>query len=260
MNGLRGATGFLTRIPVGATTFADGDADAAIASAVPWFPVVGALVGIAVGLVYWAGALVLPTSTAAALAIAGSMILTGAFHEDGLADSADALWGGYERDRRLAILKDSRHGTFGVSALVVSIIVRVSALAALTPGWTSVGALLGANAIGRGAAVALMGTSTPARVDGLGASYVRALRPRHIVAGAVAAVALGLVGLGGWVVPALALAALAALATRALTNAKLGGIVGDVLGALEQVVELAVLVLAAAIVHEHDRRLGWWPR
>jgi len=260
MNGLRGAAGFLTRIPVGATTFADDDADAAIARAVPWFPVVGAFVGIVVGLAYWAGALVLPSTTAAGLAIGCSMILTGAFHEDGLADSADALWGGYDRDRRLAILKDSRHGTFGVSALVVSIIVRVSALAGLAPGWTSIGALLGAHAVGRGAAVALMGTTAPARPDGLGATYVQALRPHHVVFGVTAAAALGIVGLGGWCIAALVLAALAALATRALANAKLGGIVGDVLGALEQVVELAVLVLAAAIVHEHHRRLGWWPR
>jgi adenosylcobinamide-GDP ribazoletransferase len=195
---------------------------------------------------------------AATVAVSVGVVVTGAFHEDGLADTTDALWGAYDRPGRLAILKDSRHGTFGVGALVLSTLVRVGALAALAPGRTALGALVAAHAVGRGASVALMATTPNARDDGL-ASYVRSMRPRQAVVSLVVATALGTAGLAGWIVPAVAIAAFSTWIVRRVSMDKLGGIVGDVLGAAEQVVELAVAVLAAAVVHRGVRALGWWP-
>ena len=259
MSGLRLALGFLTRIPVGATTEPAADADAALARAVPWFGAVGAAVGALAAAVYAAARWALPAPAAATVAVATSLVLTGAFHEDGLADSADALWGGYDRDRRLAILKDSRHGTYGVAALTLALVLRITLLASLAPA-TAVGALVAAGALGRGVAIVLMATTEPARPEGLGASYVRALRPAGAVAGIGVAVALGTGGLAGWV----ALAAPAALAmawiVRRVGVAKVGGIVGDLLGAAEQLGELAVLGVAATVVHRHAPPWGWWPR
>jgi adenosylcobinamide-GDP ribazoletransferase len=260
VSGFIDAVTFLTRVPVGRRgSVVPGDADRALAGAVPWFGVVGALVGAAAAAVYAGAHWLLPAAPAAACAVAAAVLLTGAFHEDGLADSADALWGGYERERRLEILRDSRHGTFGVAALALALVLRVTSLASLPP-WTAAGALIAAGALGRGAAVVLMATAPTARSDGLGASYVRALRRRHVVAALAASLGLGVAGLGGWVVAAVPAALAGALAVRRLAMVKLGGIVGDVLGAAEQVAELAVLAAAAAVVHRSAGPIGWWPR
>ncbi len=262
MSGLVDAVRFLTRVPVDRRAIDDGlpapDPDRMIADAVPWFPVVGALVGALVGLVYWAAAWALPTPVAATVAVSVGVGVTGAFHEDGLADTADALWGSYDRERRLAILKDSRHGTYGVSALVLSTVLRITVLAALAPGRTALGALVAAHAIGRGAAVAMMGTTPNARDEGL-AAYVRSTRRGQIAAGVVGAMVLGLAGLAGWLLPAAILAAALTWIVRRLAMDKLGGIVGDVLGAAEQVVEIGVMIVALAVVHRSASPLGWWP-
>lgn len=260
MNGLRLAGSFLTRLPVGAAREPVlADPDRALARAVPWFGVVGAVVGGLTALAYAAAHWALPPLPAAFVAVAVAVVVTGAFHEDGLADSADALWGGYEPERRLAILKDSRHGTFGVAALVLGLGLRVSLLAALGPA-SAAGALVAAGALGRGAAIVLMTTTAPARAEGLGASYVHALKPLAAAVGLAAAVALGAAGLAGWVVVAVPVALLTTWTARRLAVTKLGGVVGDVLGAAEQLAELAVLMVAVAVVHRGGAPLGWWPR
>lgn len=260
MNGLRLATSFLTRVPVGAASEPPpADPDAALARAVPWFPVVGAAVGAGCGAVYAGAHWLLGPLPGAVVAVAVAVVATGAFHEDGLADSADALWGGYERERRLAILKDSRHGTFGVSALVLGLGLRIALLATLPP-TTAFGALVAAGALGRGAAVGLMATTPAARIDGLGAAYVHALRPTQTVVGVGAAVLLGAAGLAGWVAVAAAAVVVTSWVARRLALAKLGGLVGDALGAAEQLGELAVLLVAAAVLHHAGSPIGWWPR
>src|SRR5690606_32357151 len=121
--GLRTAWIFLTRVPIGDDPRPD------VSRAVPWFPVVGASVG-AVAAAVWAGAneLLAPLPSAALAITIGAMV-TGAFHHDGLADMADAFGGGWGREQRLRILKDSRHGTYGVMALVCAVLLQVSALA-----------------------------------------------------------------------------------------------------------------------------------
>ena len=259
MSGLRDATTFLTRVPLGARALDEDGADATLARAVPWFGVVGALVGGATALVYAAAHWALPATSAACIAVASAVVLTGAFHEDGLADCADALWGGYDRERRLAILKDSRHGTFGVAALVLALALRIALVSSLRPR-DAAGALVAAGALGRGAAVALMATTAPARADGLGASYVRALRRRDVVIALVLAAALGVGGLAGWAAVAAPAALVAALVVRRLAIVKLGGLVGDALGAAEQLAELATLAVAAAVIRRGASPLGWWPR
>ena len=259
MSGFLAALSFLTRVPAGAAAGAPADPDRALARAVPWFGGVGALEGAWTAAVYALARWALPAGAAATVAVTAAVVVTGAFHEDGLADSADALWGGYEVERRLAILKDSRHGTFGVAALALALVLRITLLASLGPA-LAVGALVAAGALGRGAAVALMATTAPAAPTGLGAAYVRALRPAGAAAGLAVALALGAAGLAGWALVAAVVALMGALLVRRLAVAKLGGIVGDVLGAAEQVGELAVLGVAAAVVHRHGHAFGWWPR
>ena len=130
---LRWAWAFLTRLPGGAHPETDRD----LGRSVPWFPLVGVVIGGLSGAVYWALHGPIGALLAAVLAVAAGVIATGGFHEDGLADTADAL-GGANRERRLEIMKDSRAGVFGVLALVLSTLVRVFAVSRLDPvdGWS----------------------------------------------------------------------------------------------------------------------------
>ena len=244
MKGLLGAVSFLTRVPVpGAGVREAGE----LAGSVPWFPVVGAAVGLAEAGVYAGARVLLPPLVAAAVAVVAGIGLTGAFHEDGLGDTADAFAGGTDRDSTVRILKDPRLGTFGVLAVAASLLLRVAAVAALPPA-AAVAALPAAGALSRAVAVATM-TALPAATDtGLGASYVRALsRPRALVGAAAGLlVAVALVGVAAlWAAAAAGLAAalLGRLATR-----RLGGVTGDVLGAVQQAGEVLVLLAAVAAV------------
>ena len=243
---LRRAWAFLTRLPGGAHP---GD-ERELGRSVPWFPVVGAVVGALSGTVYWALHGALGASLAAVLAVAVGAIATGGFHEDGLADTADAL-GGSSRERRLEIMKDSRVGVFGVLALVLSTLVRVFAVSSLAP-VDGLIALVVAHMLGRTMAVATMGVAPAVAGAGLGHSYTAHL-PRTwtavaVLASSAAAVSLGLPG-----AVSLAAAAAGALLVWVVARRAFGGTTGDVLGAAEQVVEMAVLVSAAALAADH----GW---
>lgn len=200
----------------------------------------------------------LPTAASAALCLAANALATGCFHEDGLADAADGLGGGTTRAARLTIMKDSRVGTFGASALVLSFLLRAAALAGVM---TSLGA---------GAAVAawmvvaplarLFGLAPlfllkPARADGLAAL---AQRPAAGPLARGAALALALAALGA-LAGGLGLAALmaglvgAAAATAALVSLSrrlIGGQTGDIAGAAEQLAEIALLLAFSATLFQ----------
>jgi adenosylcobinamide-GDP ribazoletransferase len=247
LGGLRAALTVLTRIPVGSAPLR--------AEAQRWapafFPVVGAFVGAITGLVYLAflGVGALPS---AALAVASGLLLTGALHEDGLADTADALGGASTRERLFDILKDSRTGSFGAAAVAITVLLRASLLAALGAdgGW----ALVLVHATARLAPVWLM-TALPYVTDPKtrkNAALERPTRERALLASS-APLALLFVGLGlGWLslVDVLVFVALGALSTMYLGHRfhlRAGGYTGDFLGATEQVVECALL-LALALV------------
>jgi adenosylcobinamide-GDP ribazoletransferase len=251
--GLPAAVQFLTRVPVRLRREPD------MATAVPWFPVVGALVGAAVG--GTAAGLWHVTSplVAATVAVLVGVLVTGAFHEDGLADVADAFAGGWTVERRLEILKDPRHGSYGVAALSGSILVRAVALAAIAGPAAILWSAIAAHVLGRGAAVAAMGVVPVARPEGLGADVARSLPAARSVVGVIAAAILAAgalvarFGFGGDVawptVAALAATVGATALVALLAHRKIGGLTGDVLGTVEQVTECAVLVVLASRWH-----------
>jgi adenosylcobinamide-GDP ribazoletransferase len=214
--------------------------------------VVGAGVGVVVGGVYVGAGGLLPPLPAAALAVVAGVGLTGAFHEDGLGDTADAFAGHHDRDGTVRILQDPRLGTFGVVAVAASLLLRVTALAALAPA-AALAALPAAHALSRAGAVAAMAAFPPAGDTGLGAGYVLALSRRRALAGAAAGLAVALALLGAAALWAAAAAALAALALGRLAVRRVGGITGDVLGAVQQVGEVSTLLAAAAVV----TAVGW---
>jgi adenosylcobinamide-GDP ribazoletransferase len=174
------------------------------------------------------------------LAVGAAILLTGGLHEDGLADMADGFAGGGTRDEKLAIMRDSRIGSFGTLALIFSVLCRVAALASLADIGIVMAALVAGHASSRAGMTAVMHALPNARGDGLSAS---AGRPDRMAAGvglAVAAVAALLLlqgaGLIAFVIGAGATAGVAWLAQR-----QIGGQTGDVLGATEQVAQAAFL-------------------
>jgi adenosylcobinamide-GDP ribazoletransferase len=239
--GLLGAVSFLTRVPTGTGAVQPAD----LARFVPWFPLVGALVGAAVaGLYVGAGAL-LPPLVAAAVAVTAGVAVTGALHEDGLGDTADAFAGGGDREDTVRILEDPRLGTFGVVAVAASLLLRVAAVAALGPS-AALAALPAAHALSRAAAVGLMAAVPAAAETGLGAAYARALGGRRALLGVAAGMVIAVALLGAWALPAAALAGLAAAWLGRLARRRLGGVGGDVLGAVQQAGEILTLLVAVA--------------
>ena len=186
-------------------------------------------------------ALGVPPLLAALVFVATQVALTGAMHEDGLADSADGLWGGWERKRRLEIMKDSHIGSYGVIALILSLAARVLALGALLAqsGW--LWSLLAVAMLSRAAMPALMAALPHARDTGLSHAQGRAPRDTALTAAALAALG-ALLFTGGTGIALSLLAALSALACAAIARSKIGGQTGDILGATQQVTEIALLI------------------
>ncbi|MEM7095306.1 MAG: adenosylcobinamide-GDP ribazoletransferase [Actinomycetota bacterium] len=239
---LRVALGFLTRIPVGDV---GGGKPVELARAVPWFPLVGLLVGLAHGGAWRGLAEVTTPFVAAACATALALLITGAFHHDGLADIADAFGGGWTVEQRFEILKDSRLGTYGTAALASAIVIEVGAVASLEPrdGFL---ALVGAHGVGRAMAVLTM-VVAPIAGDGLGASYVTDLSWPWAVMGSAVALAVAAVVSPVLFVWPLVGAAVAAALVIALSIRKIGGVTGDVLGAITVLAALAALVVTTAV-------------
>lgn len=241
---LRVAVAFLTRLPM---PHPEGPSPANFVRAHRAFPVVGAAIGLAVGLIYLClAALGVPAVTAAALALGASAIITGALHEDGLADIADGFGGGRDKAAKLEIMRDSRLGTYGALILLVSFAAKLSALAAL-PRDTVVPALIVCHAMARGILPVMSIALPQARAHGLATS---AGTPTAATAASavVAALVIGLLVLPWTIAAAAALAAAAsALAVALLAQWQIGGKTGDVLGGGEQVAETAILVLLAAL-------------
>jgi adenosylcobinamide-GDP ribazoletransferase len=236
----------VTILPLGPSTqISDGD----IARAGWTFPVAGLLVGLLGAAIYAiANRFGLPSTAAALLALAGTIIITGALHEDGLADSADSL-GGRTRDRKLEIMRDSRIGSFGVCALVISLGLRWTALAAIAAPRSVLIALLLAHAAARAGLPLFMALVPPARTDGLAAGAGRPAGPTTAIALGLGAVMLA-IGFGaGKAILAVALLAIIGLAVAWLAIRQIGGLTGDVLGAYEQLAEIAILLMAAALFH-----------
>ncbi len=251
MTGLLGAIVFLTRLPVRTSRSLD------TARSVPWFPFVGLLIGTLVGGI---AALLEPWSSpyvAAGVAVVVGLLVTGAFHEDGLGDVADAFVGGWTREDRLRILKDSRHGTYGVVALVSSIALRFIALGALVdagPKSALIGAIA-AHGLARSAAVGTMLVARPATGEGLGSEYVARLRRIPTAVGIAVTVSVVVVIAGWWTAVALGSAVVTTAMVIAWSKRKIGGFSGDVLGAVEQCAEITVFVVLSIVAGHHQ---PWW--
>ncbi len=214
---------------------------AALKRASRMFAVVGLFVGLAGGIVYAIAVEIgFASWLAAAIAVGAAILLTGGLHEDGLADMTDGFAGGGTRDEKLAIMRDSRIGSFGTLALIFSVLFRVAALASLADIGIVIAALVAGHAASRAAMTAVMHALPNARSDGLSAGVGRPDRTAAIIGLAVAAVA-ALVLLQGAGLLAIIFAAGATAGIAWLAQRQIGGQTGDVLGATEQIAQAAFL-------------------
>jgi len=221
-----------------------------------WFPVVGAVIGLAVGGVWWLAGRAWPLAAAAGIALASDVVLTGYLHLDGLADAADGLLPPMERDRRLEVMRDPAVGAFGAVTLVVVLVLRFGAFASTV----AVPLVVGALWCGSRAAMAVVARTAPyARPGGLAAAFVDSgpdSPPGHSrqmsgvlvpgVVGIVLAVGMAVLGRGGHGLAAVGAEWVAMAGVVVLAQRRIGGFTGDVLGAAGVVGEtVGLLVLAA---------------
>lgn len=239
---------FLTRLPVPAVPMVEGDLRRATAV----FPLVGALVG---GLALGAFALVEPllgALPAAIAAVAVAVAVTGAFHEDGLADTYDGLWGGWDPAARVQIMRDSRIGTYGACALVLGLAARIGLLAGLTlPG--AARALLVGHTVSRAVILVQIRWLAPISDRGSGAQVADPLGLLGSSVAALTTFVVCILAVGWWTPAVLAAALLVTAMLRRSARRRIGGLTGDVLGATQQLALLAVLATVVAI----DRAQLW---
>lgn len=238
---IRLAAAFLTILPVGP----DGTAEAtAVASSFGWFPLVGFGIGVTLCAADWLLAPFFGHALRSVLIVLILTALTGALHLDGVADTADALGAGKNRERALEIMRDSRIGSYGAIALLFVIVLKVLAIAS-RGGSARYAMLYMAPGLGRWAMVALASGLDYLRAEGAGAVMLARDRRRNLrLATATAVIALApLVMLHA--LRACAVAAAATLALRAFYRRWLGGVTGDLVGAAGELVETAVLVAIA---------------
>ncbi len=240
------ALGLLSRLPISVNSESATKRGAAASWA---FPVAGFVIGLVTGIVGWLACLIgLPTEIAAGVALATMIMVSGAMHEDGLAATADGLWGAYEAPRRLEIMKDSHIGAYGVIALVLSIVVRWAAIVALMENHVFFCAIIGVATLSRTPMVMVMARVENARDTGLSAGVGRP-RVETALAAVVIALAIGIMTAGaaatlfGGV-----LATLTTFAIVAIAREKIGGQTGDILGAVQQIAEIAVLGACLAVI------------
>lgn len=234
---------FLTRLPV---PLRDRPTENDTGRSLLYYPLVGLVLGLLLTATAWALADA-PAGLRAALVLAVWVLLTGALHLDGLADSADAWMGGRgDRERTLAIMRDPCSGPGGVVALVVVLIVKFAALESIlaTGDWMP---LVLAPLLARALLPLLFLTTPYVRPGGLGAAMAQHL-PRRTAAGVVLATALAVPAFtGAQGVWSLAAAAAVFILLRAMMQRRLQGTTGDAAGAMVELIETATLVAAAIV-------------
>ena len=238
LNQLLSPVALLTALPVARGRHSLGSVGVGL------FPVVGLLIGAGLVAIDLVARIILPVSASSAVVVVALVVLTGALHLDGLADTADGVFGGRNREQRLAIMSDPRTGAFGFVAIAAVLLLKWAALIELE-GWLRMGGLLLVPMLARWALLPALLIWPAAKPDGMLAGLTSQHRLVH--AGLATALALGVSLAVFWPagVALLAVAFLIPLLVGAYATAKLGGTTGDVLGAIVEVSEATLLLVVA---------------
>jgi adenosylcobinamide-GDP ribazoletransferase len=237
VRGLVTAARYLTIVPVPGRRDESPDS---LGRAAPWFPAVGAAIGLGLVVVDHGVSAAFPPVLASLLTVTAWKLVTGGLHLDGLADSLDGFMG-HDRAQRLAIMRDSRIGVFGALGLIVALLIAVTSLAEIAPRLRA-RALLVAPIVGRATPPLLAALFPAARTGGQGATFIESVRWPAALLAIVLALATAMIALGVAGAVACVVGTTLALATGALLSRRLGGITGDVLGAAVELSELGVLL------------------
>ncbi|MGB2695293.1 MAG: adenosylcobinamide-GDP ribazoletransferase [Dehalococcoidia bacterium] len=235
----------LTSLPVARRVRPGGLPDASYGL----FPLVGLLIGALLLALDYVTGLILPNEASSALVVMALVAITGALHLDGLADSADGLFGGRDREQRLAIMSDSRNGAFGFVAVAAVLLLKWAALMALD-GWLRGGALLLVPALARWAVLPTVALFPSARSDGMAFQLQRSARWTQAALGSAIAIVVSLAVFWPMGVVLLVPAFLIAIAVGAYATSRIGGVTGDIFGATVELSEAALLlVIATSVSH-----------
>lgn len=246
------ALAFLTRIPSGAHDLGD------LSRSTPYFPIVGLIVGGAGAGAYVLGAMIWPTTLAIIVAVAITVLMTGAFHEDALADSFDGFGGGWNVEQVLGIMKDSRVGSYALVGVMLVVAAKIAALhgiATIDGTAMTMKSLVVAHVLGRWSSVPLIRynayvrSSSAVERPGVGRPFVDSVSFTHLAVATLLSVLIAAAVLGIRAVPACAVAIVVTDLARRYFRRRIGGITGDALGAANQLVELAVYLVLAAHLH-----------
>jgi adenosylcobinamide-GDP ribazoletransferase len=240
MNAFSLAVQFLTRVPIRSAEAKPRD----VAGSYYFYPFIGLCIGIIAVVVRRGMALVFPPSFSIVVVLAFLSWITGGLHDDGLADVADGMAGGWNREQRLEIMKDSRIGAFGALALVLVVLAKYVSLTAMTPSRVD-GAILTAQILGRWTFLPLGYFNPPAR-EGLGSEFMKGLQANTVVAGLLFSGALVILLFKAQGAAALVLACMVVASASIYFRSKIGGITGDCFGATYQLVEIATYAVFLA--------------
>ncbi len=238
---LRLATSFLTILPVAIDSANESD----VAASMAWFPLIGVAMGIVFALEDYALAFVLGHALRSAIIVLSMVVLSGAVHLDGLADTADALGGGRDRIRALEILRDSRIGAFGAIALFFVLGLKVLSLAGLS-GRSRLAALILAPTLARWALVAVSYKMDYLRTDGAGSSMLGRQNERNLAISSAIAILAMIPFISGKVIVTYLIAVIATVAMRSFYRRWLRGITGDLIGACGELVEVIAMIVIAS--------------
>jgi adenosylcobinamide-GDP ribazoletransferase len=240
---LGAAVAFLTRVPLARFKYTGVD----LVRGAPAFPLVGAAIGALVGGAVVAGTwLGLPALLAATLAIGLEVVLTGALHLDGLADSADGL-AGRTPERTLQIMRDHHVGVYGMAAVVLGLLMKVVAIGSL-PRADVPPVLIAVYAVSRAAPLPLAATLPYAGTAGTGKAFVDGVGWARAAAGAGVAAVVAVVAVAAWALALLAILAVVTGAVAVGSRRRLGGVTGDVLGAAVELVVLVGVVVSVIVL------------
>lgn len=236
---------FLTRLPAPVKL---QWSESELAHSTPWFALVGVVVGSIAALAWWVGVNFWSPLIGAVFAVSASVLATGAFHEDGLADSADGLGGAFDIEKKLIIMRDSRIGTYGSVALILTIIAKIGAISLLSPD-AAIAVLIGAHMLGRWTSVPLIKFNNYVREQGTGKPFASMVSGANVFWSSALAMACSVLCFRTGALLVIPGILIFLWLAQWYVRKKLGGITGDILGAINSLTELLTyLIMSSGLI------------
>ena len=233
---------FLTRLP-SPTNIKWSDNE--LAASTPYFPAVGIVIGLIASLAWLVGYVGWGSNLAALFAVAASILATGAFHEDGLADASDGIGGAFSIEQKLAIMRDSRVGTYGSVALILIVLSKILVLTQVEPVRVA-GILITAHVVARWSSLPLIYNNTYVREQGTGKPFAATVTAQRLIAASLFTIICVICFVQIQAISVVVVAVLTVLVSQWYVRRNLGGITGDILGAVNSITELMVYLTLTA--------------